>query len=238
MNPMDEDLRAIREGLSEKGYFHARGVHLFEWFEAICASLGDIRLRTDIQRNPEKDAEQKRTRTSGPARPGVYTDEELVFHTDNPNWNLLGWYCVRQDEKVGESLLLDLGDAAASFSREDLDELCAVRVYLPVRDAAWNERMELVPLFTRDAGSYDVYWVPWLIADGFEETHAAVLGRFREWRQRREERELISLRLEPGEVLFVHNNRMLHSRRTLSPGSQRHLVRFAVAAPDVRRRFA
>ena len=233
---MSEDLMAIRHSLSEHGYFHAQGARPFDWFETECAALGPIRFRTDIQVSPEKDAEQRRTRTFGPNRPGVYADGELAFHTDNPNWSVLGWYCVQQDENAGESLLLDLVDAASAFSPEELNELCGISIYLPVRDAFGNETAELAPVLKPAGGSFDVYWVPWLVAEGFEQTHGPQLRRFREWLTRKEAHELISLRLQPGESLFIHNNRMLHGRRPLTPGSRRHLVRFAVAAAGIRAR--
>ena len=235
---MNEDPVEIRRALAQQGYYHRRGAHSFESFEALCAALGEIRFRTDIHISPDKEAEQRRTRTFGPHRPGVYTDGELAFHTDNPNWSILGWHCVEQDEKAGESLLLDLGDAARAFSARELEELCALRIYLPVRDASWNETAELAPVLKPAGSSFDVYWVPWLVAGGFEETHGAVLRRFREWLRQKEASELISLRLQPGEALFIHNNRMLHGRRPLTPGSRRQLVRLAVAAADIRARHA
>jgi len=227
------DEAAIRQGLAARGYFHAQGERPMEWFEGVCGQLGTVKMRTDIEYSPEKAAEQKRTRTFGPQRPGVYTDGELAFHTDNPHWSVLGWYCVEQDESAGESLLLDLRDVAREFQPEELERLCAVDIYLPVRDANWNETAERVPILTRRGGAFDVYWVPWLVVEGFEESHGELLNRFREWLRRKEEAELIALRLRPGESLFVHNNRMLHGRRTLTKQSRRHLVRLAVAAERI-----
>jgi hypothetical protein len=222
--------RRIRQSLASAGYFHARGAHPLEWFEATCAALGAVKMRTDIVFDPAKEAEQKRTRTFGPHRPGVYTDGELDFHTDNPTWSILGWYCVEQDEHAGSSLLLDLGDVDRNFTPEELRELAAIEIYLPVRDAAWNETAVRVPLLSRHGDAWHTYWVPWLVVEDFQMEHSALLDRFRQWLRRKESAELIELRLQPGESLFINNNRMLHGRRSLTPRSRRHLIRLAVTA--------
>jgi hypothetical protein len=230
LDEADMACREIRQALAFAGYFHALGPRPLEWFEAACAALGAVKMRTDIVFDPVREAEQKRTRTFGPHRPGVYTDGELDFHTDNPTWSVLGWYCVEQDEHSGDSLLLDLGDVDRDFTAEELRELGEIQIYLPVRDAAWNETAVRVPLLSRQGRAWQTYWVPWLVVEESQTTHAEMLDRFRQWLRRKESTQLIDLRLQPGESLFIHNNRMLHGRRPLTPRSRRHLIRLAVSA--------
>jgi hypothetical protein len=222
----------VRKALAARGYAHLQGVHTFEWFEALAASLGTIKLRTDVKSDQARDAEQRRTRSVALERPSVYASGELDFHTDNPWWNVLGWYCAEQDEDTGSSLLLDLADVAGSFTSEQLAALCQVRVYLPVRDANWQETAIEVSLLSESPDGYAVYWVPWLVVESSKAAHAALLNCFRDWLRRKEETELIELRLQPGEGLLIHNNRMLHGRRKLSSDTRRHLIRLAVSTGD------
>jgi len=222
-------LEEIRHGLAEAGYFHARGQRPMEWFEGIANAMGTVKMRTDIVCDPAREAEQKRTRTFGPQRPGVYTDHELAFHTDNPTWNVLGWYCVEQDEHAGNSLLLDLRDVDRVFSAEEIQELTAIEIYLPVRDANWVETAVRVPLLQRRGRAWQSYWVPWLVTEESQARYPAVLDRFREWLRRKQAGELIELRLAPGESLFIDNTRMLHGRGPIAPRSRRHLIRLAVS---------
>jgi hypothetical protein len=222
-------LEEIRRGLAAAGYFHARGPRPLEWFESIAHAMGTVKMRTDIVCDPAKEVEQKLTRTFGPQRPGVYTDRELAFHTDNPAWNVLGWYCVEQDEGAGNSLLLDLSDVDRAFSAEEVRELAAIEIYLPVRDANWVETAVRLPLLQRRGAAWQSYWVPWLVTEESQARYPELLDRFRQWLGRKQTDDLIDLRLEPGESLFIDNTRMLHGRGPIAPLSKRHLIRLAVS---------
>src|SRR5262249_51885420 len=74
----DQDERAreseeIRRALAARGYVHLKGERSFERFEELAARLGTIALRTDVIHDPAREAEQRRTRASGPPRPSAYT---------------------------------------------------------------------------------------------------------------------------------------------------------------------
>jgi TfdA family taurine catabolism dioxygenase TauD len=224
----------IRLALAARGYVHLKGERSFERFEELAARLGTIKLRSDVISDPTRDAEQRRTRTFGPHRPGTYTAGELDFHSDNPTWNVLGFYCAAQDEHSGSNLLLDLAHVSRSFTQEELAALCQVKIYLPLRDANGQEIAAEVPLLTETRGGYDVYWVPWLVVESCEAAYSELLNRFRAWIRHQEETGLIELRLEPGECLLIHNNRMLHGRRKLKSDTRRHLIRLAIAADNLR----
>ena len=91
MREVDQDELAreseeIRRALAARGYVHLKGERSFERFEELAARLGTIALRTDVIHDPAREAEQRRTRASGPRRPSAYTASELDFHSDNPAW--------------------------------------------------------------------------------------------------------------------------------------------------------
>src|ERR1700736_2338005 len=225
VEPAAEQVLDILRGC---GFAHIRRGVTAEWFENLSARLGRVALRSDIVFDPAREAAQQHTRAARPNRPSAYQAAELGFHNDNPEWNLLGFYCVEQDPSAGSNLLLDGCDIPRHFRREELEQLCAVRLMIPTRNADGVERVEYAPVLTRASGGYGMYWAPWLLLDNYDEAQSALVERFRKWVQCKEQTELIEVRLLPGEILFVHNSRMLHGRRSLSEGSRRHLVRLAI----------
>lgn len=204
--------------LKSLGYAHISEPHAHEEFEEIAARLGSIALRTDLAITP--------TRNSI-----VYKPHEITLHQDNPAMNVIGWYCVRQDQFDGSSRLLDAGDVADYFSRDEIEIMKRTNVGYPDPDSSrHNPDLGLVahllwPLLTEKPTRTEVYYVPWLLIDAYDQQQGRVLERFAEYLRRKEGNELITIRLKAGESLFIDNNRILHGRGPIQEDSQRFLKR-------------
>ncbi|HEV2961261.1 MAG TPA: TauD/TfdA family dioxygenase [Candidatus Angelobacter sp.] len=219
--------------LTDTGYAHVRGNTTMEWCEEVSARVGVVAGKSDVIFDPDRDAAQRKTRSFKPDRPSVYLGGELGLHTDNPYWNVLGWYCVEQDPSAGANILIDTSDISTHFSSDELERLCSTDLWLPVRDASGKEAAVPVPVLTKAGQGYDIYWASWLKLDSYEEAQRTTLDRLGEWLLHKQETGAIEIRLRPGECLFVNNNRMLHGRQPLSEKSRRHLVRLSIRSSRV-----
>lgn len=204
--------------LQARGYAHVGRTLTAEDFEAVAQHLGAITLRTDLTLTPNRSSI-------------VYKPHEINFHQDNPNMNILGWYCVRQDELDGSIRMLDVGDVPDHFSRRELQVLSSVKVKCPEPDPNLHNPDRgltayfLWPLLTEKPTRVEVYYAPWLLLDTYDEEQQQVLQKFAAYVRAKEAGQLISLRLGEGESLFIDNNRLLHGRGAIQPDSKRFLKR-------------
>ena len=208
----------ILASIESLGYAHVKPPLSEEGFETTAESLGSIALRTDLTITPNRSSI-------------VYKPDEIGFHQDNPTINMIGWYCVQQDELDGSGRLLDAGDVAGHFSLEERKVLGTISVRCPDSDPKrHNPDMGVVayflwPLLIEKATRSHVYYAPWLLLDSYDEEQSRALKKFAEYLRAKEENQAIRIRLRKGESLFIDNNRMLHGRGPIQPDSKRFLKR-------------
>jgi Taurine catabolism dioxygenase TauD, TfdA family len=218
----------IRSTLKRYGWLHVEHRMSIADFEGLARRLGEIELRTDIVVDPELERRQNSSRAHRRERPGVYQASALGLHTDRPTAGILAWFCVEPDSKVGATLLADTKDLADHFSTAELDELGGVKVeYLRQDSSAETEILSLAPLLERRGDGWGLYYVPWLIKPPAEKG-LLLLERLARFVRDKEAHDLVSVRLERGQSLFIDNRRMLHGRGELPKDSRRHLVRLYI----------
>jgi hypothetical protein len=207
-----------------------------EDFEALGGAIGVVELRTDIRIDPARREEQMGSRGDAlrRSRPGVYQAESLALHTDRPTAAILAWYCIAQDDRGGETILLDTADLAEHLSPDELETLRAVQVtYALQRPGSPGEQVFRHPLLAGAGPHYELHYAPWHVSEPASSQENRALERFAEYLRRGQERRAIRIRLEPGESLFIANRRMLHGRDALPEESKRHLVRLYIRTPQV-----
>jgi len=220
------DLTAeVLAALKSLGYAHLRQSHTYEEFEEIAQQFGSITLRTDLAITPARNSI-------------VYKPDEIRLHQDNPAMNVLAWYCVRQDQLDGSAQLLDAGDVCDYFSPDEIAIMKSIRIGYPDPDPTrHNPDQGLVahllwPLLREKATRTEVYYVPWLLIDTYDEQQRRLLEKFAAYLRRKEENELITIRLKAGESLFIDNNRILHGRGPIQEDSHRFLKRVWIKADN------
>ena len=135
-----ELLTRLRVSLDESGFAWSGELASEADFEAIARQLGAIALRTDIRVSPLEREKQRARRAPGAERPGVYQAEALAFHSDRPTIRFLGWYCVQQDARFGDSMLIDTRDIEQAFTRDELETLQRVMIRVLRRSTRWGRR--------------------------------------------------------------------------------------------------
>ena len=205
-------------------------------FEALGGVIGVVELRTDIRVDPARREAQMGSRGDalGRSRPGVYQAESLALHTDRPTAATLAWYCIAQDDRGGETVLLDTSDLAEHLSSDVLATLCGIHVsYAIPLPGSPGEQVFQHPLLAGAGPPYDVYYVPWNLTEPASNDERRALEEFADYVRRGHERRAIRVRLEPGESLFIDNRRMLHGRDALTAETNRHLVRLYLRMPHI-----
>lgn len=212
-SPSDVLLRRIRTSLHERGIALVEQHVERETFEALANELGTIVGRERVELRPNAHAYV--------AKPGA-----VPLHTDQPQVDIIGWWCARQDDADGSSLLLDMLPLLERLPREDLLTLGETHLRTPRLEGgpptlAW-------PVLQNRDGRMRVFCSPWLTALEADQRHQVALDALRS-RIEGSDTERISVRLSPGQCLFVDNTRILHGRRALPPTSQRVLLRLWVS---------
>jgi hypothetical protein len=214
----------VRGSLALSGCAWIRNAISYESFEEVCGALGSIMHRTDIRIDEEMESEQRRVRIEKD-RPSVYRSSALDFHTDSSRVDLIAWYCRAQDATDGATLLVDTHDLPAALAKDELAALAEVRVLQPTRGADGLEESVPAPLLTSTDEAIGITYTPWLVEQPATARSKAALTSFEGYIAHKRQTALISIKLEPGEALFINNRRMLHARNELPADSKRHLIR-------------
>ena len=210
------------------GFVHIKQPLSQNAYEALVHRLGSIELRTDIVVDAKLNQLQQMSRKYIGNRPSVYQEAPLAFHTDRPNCDVLGWYCVEQDEVDGASLLLDTRDIEDYFTPAELSVLSGVNVSYTIRNSSNKEGIFYAPLISKNNATYRVFYVPWNLSNLCNREQTALLEKFSEYVVHKQRTQLIKIRLAPKECLFIDNHRMLHSRGKLPENSRRRLIRYYI----------
>lgn len=212
LKSVDQLLVYVEEWLQQHGYCHIKQELSFEQYIAINEKLGSVKTISDIKLNNESKLKFNKP-------------ESLSPHTDSPLVNTVAWYCVRQDPKVGSSVLIDckpLIEALPESTREILRE---THIGFPLYK---RFKTDTYPILRPGTTSDEIYYTHWLLLDNYSEKQIVALQALE---SSISDAKQIVLRLKPGEALFVDNKRMLHGRDDIPQDSPRYLYRIHTVKP-------
>lgn len=204
----------VRAELRQRGFAHVDVGMGFDEYRALATSLGEIVGEERIALRPGAHAYV--------AKPGP-----VPLHTDQPQVEVIGWWCERQDEVDGASLLLDTKPIVEGLDDETRTTLRDVLLMTPPIDGGpptirW-------PVLRANGERDDVFCSPWLRSALALIEHQRALDLLRRTlSDAARTTRRISARLQRGHALFVDNRRMLHGRDSIAPGSLRVLRRLWV----------
>jgi hypothetical protein len=182
----------------------------FDQFVEICASIGEVLSIADVEIIPK-------------SRRHVNSSAAVPPHSDGPQADLIAWYCVRQDEENGTSLLFDTSPILRSLSAEVRSELASVQLPYYDHTSAPGRPTGYAPMLRgHDEGSWRVNYAPWLVSGPLDAEQRDAISAFQ---SAIDSSTPIKIRLDRGECLVVDNWRILHSRDSVMPDSVRLLKR-------------
>lgn len=175
-------------------------------FVRACGSMGEILAVDDVWQM---------------ANGANESPEPVPFHSDGAAADVVAWFCIRQDEQAGDSLLADCVPLLKGIAPEHRAQLRSIDI--PYYDQMRPEKPAgyCALLSGNDETDWRINYVPWQVpelSEGQKEAVAAFANML-------SKDSPTSLRLSQGQALFIDNWRILHARGPLTPGSRRHLKR-------------
>ena len=219
----------VRRDLETRGWFRAALPRGRADFEAVTGVLGTVDHSLEVVVSPEQERAQRAARQNKLARPSLYQATELDFHTDPPRTHLVGgvdilaFFCVDQDDDGGENLLIDMGHLGRDFTAEEIDALGRIEVAYSTINAEGVDELHTLPLVANNPDGLILHYMPWGVRQPTDPDLARLLQKFERYVR---DQPIVSIRLEPGDSLFLDNRRLLHGRGPLPPESRRRLLRF------------
>ena len=181
-----------------------------ERFMKICMSIGDVLSVEDIG-------------IIEGSRRHVSSSGAVPAHSDGPQANVVAWFCVRQDEDDGTSILFDTAPVLRGLSSQVRTDLASIQVpYYDHTSATGRPECHTPLLLGHDEGSWRVNYAPWLLPDPLDARQRLAIAAFQ---LAIASSQPTRIRLQPGQSLFVNNWRILHSRDSVKPDSTRLLKR-------------
>jgi hypothetical protein len=155
------------------------------------------------------------------SRRHVSSPHSIPWHSDGPAADVVAWFCIRQDEDNGESLLTD---SIPPLRYLDPD----IRYHLASVNIPYFDRLTLgrpsgyCPVLRGDEEQdWRINYAPWLLPEMSDSQKAAIAA----FEESLSKFVPTKIRLERNQSVFVDNWRILHARGPLKPSSPRHLKR-------------
>jgi len=206
--PSSDDVFSV---LRRDGYAIAPGIGSLPAYNHIASSLGRVIVRTTVELDPKR-------------RTYVCSTDAVPFHTDHPAAKFIGWFCERQDEQDGTSLLVDMRHVMEVIGTSKAKALSDVHLPCPRLLEMTTAAHDTTPVLEFEDDEPAFYYARWLRPTRATEAGVEAWNSVFDLLESPAIRP-IEIRLDPGDALFIDNRRMLHGRRRLPIGSARRLHR-------------
>ena len=147
----------------------------------------------------------------------VTTASEIDFHTDHHKAKYIVWYCYKQTDIGGESLLINAEKLFLKLSKEEQDNLKKVKLFEH-------------KIYPEDKSSY-----PFVEIDekGNRQFHCSLIddldkenSAFRSFQKLVTETNPIKIKLKEKDILIIDNHIIFHGRTEIIGSKNRYLKRF------------
>lgn len=193
----------MKSELKKNGFVHLTN-QTEKQLQEILSSLGEIIMTTDIVVKTE-------------SKGLVTTEFEIDFHSDHHSAKYIIWYCYKQTDLGGESLLID-----------------AEKLYLTLPIDV-QESLKFVELFEHKIYENDKSSYPFIQidADNNRQFHCSLVNDIDKknpsyiiFEELIKQTDPMKIRLEESDILIINNHRMFHGRTAISGSKDRFLKRF------------
>jgi hypothetical protein len=191
--------------LKEKGFVHLTN-QTEQNLDNILQNFGEVLMTTDVI---------VRTKSKGM----VTTALGLDYHTDHHKAEYILWYCYKQTDKGGESILLDAEKVYYKLTKEHQNELTKINLF---EHKVFEDDKDNYPLVAFDNnGKIRFYYSFWLVKD--EDRNNIALQEFQNIIK---ESETLEIKLKEKDILIVNNHRIFHGRKPIEGSKDRFLKRY------------
>lgn len=191
--------------LYSKGWLHLSNVNE-DNVEAILNMLGDVIYTTDVVVKPE-------------SKGLVTSSKGLDYHTDHHKAKYILWYCYKQTDKGGDSILIDAENIFSQLSETEKEELHSIKLF---EHKLFEDDQTSNPLVETDKdGKRKFYYSFWLVKEDDKQCKSLV-----KFQTLLKESVSIKLNLKEKDILVVDNHRVFHGRTPIEGSKDRYLKRF------------
>jgi Taurine catabolism dioxygenase TauD, TfdA family len=198
-----DQINLMKIELKENGFVHLTNQSEEQLLE-ILNSLGVIIMTTDIIIKKE-------------SKGLVTTALGIDFHTDHHNAKFIAWYCYKQTDLGGDSLLIDAEKLFLQLPIEQQESLKTVELF---EHKIFPDDKKSYPFVEIDENNSRQFHCS-LVNDLDKENSA-----FISFQKLVSETQPIKINLKKQDILIIDNHRMFHSRTPIKGSKDRHLKRY------------
>lgn len=202
-----EEVGQLTEKLNEKGWLHLTNQTEVD-LKSVVNSLGETIDTTDVVVKSE-------------SKSMVTSARGLNFHSDHPKAKYIVWFCYKQTDGGGESILMDAEKVFNQLSHEDQNALHDIHLK---EHKVFADDKEFYPFVENENGRRKFYFSFWLVKENDRHNQA-----FINFTKAIDKTGHISLTLKQNDILIVDNHRFLHGRTPIIGSQDRHLRRFWIS---------
>lgn len=198
----------MKKELTENGFVHLTNQSERD-LEYFLNELGEIIHTTDVIVKPE-------------SRGMVTTALGLDFHTDHHKAKFILWYCYKQTDLGGDSILIDADKVFSKLSVNEQAELTDIKLFEHKIFPGDSDQNPLVE--TDEKGNRIFYYSFWLVKDEDKKKPA-----FLKFQTLIKETAPVKISLKEKDILIVDNHRIFHGRTAIEGSKDRFLKRYWIS---------
>jgi hypothetical protein len=203
----EHKITSLTDELLQTGFVHLKN-QTEELLQKHLADLGQVIFTTDVKVKPD-------------SRPLVTSDRALDFHTDHHKAKYIAWYCHKQTDKGGESILMDAEKIYSQLSDAHKKTLENIHLF---EHKIFPDDKESNPLVNTSGGQNKFYYSFWLVSD-FDKQNRAL----QEFQRLIKTNNPVKLTLQQNDLLIIDNHRILHGRTAIEGSKDRYLKRYWIS---------
>jgi hypothetical protein len=212
MTTVTNDIDQLTTKLKENGWLHLTN-KTEEQLNNILNSLGQVIMTTDVV--VKSDGKGMVTSAKG-----------LDFHTDHHNAKYIIWYCFKQTDSGGDSILMDAEKIFQQLSADQQDQLKSIELF--EHKVFPNDKESYPFVAIDDNGNRKFYYSFWLVKNEDKQNEALLT-----FQKLIRETEPVRLNLKDKDILIVDNHRFFHGRTPIEGSKDRFLKRFWLSANKI-----
>lgn len=193
----------MKEQLKQNGFVHLKNQSETQ-LQKILNSIGLTIMTTDIV-------------VKSASKGLVTTDLEIDFHTDHYNAKYIVWYCHKQTDEGGDSLLIDAENLYLQLSIEEQENLKKVQLF---EHKIFPEDKTSYPFVVIDDKNNKKFHCS--LMDDFDKNNPAFIA----FQNLVKETKPTRINLKEKDVLIVNNHRIFHGRTAIKGNKDRFLKRY------------
>ena len=212
MTIVTNDIDQLTTKLKENGWLHLTN-KTEEQLNDILNSLGQVIMTTDVVVKPD-------------GKGMVTSAKGLDFHTDHHNAKYIIWYCFKQTDNGGDSILMDAEKIFQQLSADQQDQLKSIELF--EHKVFPNDKESYPFVAIDDNGNRKFYYSFWLVKNEDKQNEALLT-----FQKLIRETEPVRLNLKDKDILIVDNHRVFHGRTPIEGSKDRFLKRFWLSANKI-----